>query len=142
MATIKLQGNASGSGSVTLTAPNTNLARTITLPDQDVDFGNLGGAGSIVAWGNWTQVGTHTLHNSGNVSSLTDGGVGITTASFSNSLSASTYSLGLAAGQSSTDPYRYMGVYTGKTTSSVQTATIHDAVSRYDSEYNSITVVL
>ena len=42
MATIKLQGNSSGSGSVTLTAPNTNSARTITLPDQDVDFGSLG----------------------------------------------------------------------------------------------------
>jgi len=42
MATIKLQGNASGSGTVILTAPNTNSTRTITLPDQDVDFGSLG----------------------------------------------------------------------------------------------------
>lgn len=142
MATIKLQGNASGSGSVTLTAPNTNSARTITLPDEDVDLGSLGGAGSIVAWGNWTQVGTHTLYNSGNVSSLTDGGVGITTANFSNSLSASTYSLGVAAGAASNDPYRTMGVYTGKTTSSVQTATVYYGNSRYDGVYNSITVVL
>ena len=39
MATIKLQGNSSGSGSVTLTAPNTNSTRTITLPDQDVVLG-------------------------------------------------------------------------------------------------------
>ena len=39
MATIKLQGNASGSGSVTLTAPNTNSTRTITLPDEDVVLG-------------------------------------------------------------------------------------------------------
>lgn len=43
MANIKLQGNPSGSGSVILTAPNTNSTRTITLPDQDVDLGNLGG---------------------------------------------------------------------------------------------------
>lgn len=35
MATIKLQGNASGSGSLTLTAPNTSSTRTITLPDED-----------------------------------------------------------------------------------------------------------
>ena len=42
MATIKLQGNASGSGNVTLTAPNTNSTRTITLPDADVDLGSLG----------------------------------------------------------------------------------------------------
>ena len=142
MATIKLQGNSSGSGSVTLTAPSTNSARTITLPDEDVDLGSLGGAGSVVAWVNWTQVGTQTIHNSGNVSSLTDGGTGITTVNFSNSLSASTYSLGLAAGQSSTDPYRYLGVYTGKTTSSVKTSTIYSNFSVYDAEYNSITAVL
>jgi len=33
MAKVKIQGNASGTGVVTLTAPNTNTDRTITLPD-------------------------------------------------------------------------------------------------------------
>ena len=33
MAKIKLQGHASGSGIITLTAPNTSTDRTITLPD-------------------------------------------------------------------------------------------------------------
>jgi len=33
MSKIKIQGNASGTGVVTLTAPNTNTDRTITLPD-------------------------------------------------------------------------------------------------------------
>jgi len=41
MATIKLEGNASGSGSVSLTAPNTNSTRTITLPDEDGVLGVL-----------------------------------------------------------------------------------------------------
>ena len=36
MATTKIQGNAAGSGSVTVTAPNTNSNRTVTLPDADV----------------------------------------------------------------------------------------------------------
>ena len=36
MATTKIQGNASGSGSVTITAPNTNSNRTVTLPDADL----------------------------------------------------------------------------------------------------------
>jgi hypothetical protein len=40
MATIKLQGNSSGSGSVILKAPNTNSTRTLTLPDGDGILGN------------------------------------------------------------------------------------------------------
>jgi len=34
MAKLKLQSNASGTGVVTLTAPNTNTDRTVTLPDS------------------------------------------------------------------------------------------------------------
>lgn len=91
MATIKLQGNASGSGSVTLTAPNTNSARTITLPDQDVDFGNLGGAGSVQAWVNFQGSGTVTIRQNGNVSSISDNGSGDYTVSFSNAISTNTF---------------------------------------------------
>jgi hypothetical protein len=39
MSKIKIQGNASGTGVVTLTAPNTNTDRTITLPDGDITLG-------------------------------------------------------------------------------------------------------
>ena len=39
MSKIKIQGNASGTGVVTLTAPNTNTDRTITLPDGTGDIG-------------------------------------------------------------------------------------------------------
>ena len=34
MSKLKLEGNASGTGVITLTAPNTNVDRTITLPDS------------------------------------------------------------------------------------------------------------
>jgi len=34
MANVKIQGNASGSGVLTITAPNTDATRTITLPDS------------------------------------------------------------------------------------------------------------
>ena len=40
MATTKIRGNAAGSGSVTITAPNTNSNRTLTLPDADVTIPN------------------------------------------------------------------------------------------------------
>ncbi len=88
MATIKLQGNASGSGSVTLTAPNTNSARTITLPDQDVV---LGGAGSVTAWVNWNQTGTVAILSDGGVSSITDNGTGLATVGFSSTKSDANY---------------------------------------------------
>ena len=39
MAKVKIQGNASGTGVLTLTAPNTDTDRTITLPDGDVTMG-------------------------------------------------------------------------------------------------------
>jgi len=91
MATIKLQGNASGSGSVILTAPNTNSTRTVTLPDQDVDLGTLGGAGSVQAWVNWNQTGTVAILSSGGVSSITDNGVGLATVGFSSTKSDPNY---------------------------------------------------
>ena len=34
MAKVKIQGNASGTGVLTVTAPNTSTDRTITLPDS------------------------------------------------------------------------------------------------------------
>jgi hypothetical protein len=39
MAKVKIQGNASGTGVLTISAPNTNANRTITLPDGDVTMG-------------------------------------------------------------------------------------------------------
>ena len=39
MAKVKIQGHASGTGVFTVTAPNSNTDRTITLPDADVTLG-------------------------------------------------------------------------------------------------------
>ena len=100
MATIKLQGNASGSGSVTLTAPNTNSARTITLPDQDVV---LGGAGSIKAWVNWTGDPTVAIRDGGNVSTVTDLGVGRYRVNYSSSFSNANYAAVSDAGGNVSD---------------------------------------
>jgi hypothetical protein len=36
MAKVKIQGNASGTGVITLIAPNTNTDRTVTLPDESI----------------------------------------------------------------------------------------------------------
>ena len=94
MATIKLQGNASGSGSVTLTAPNTNSARTITLPDQDVV---LGGAGSIKAWVNYSHT-SNVIRDSNQVSSVTDTTTGIFTVNWTSAFSNTYYITSVMAG--------------------------------------------
>jgi len=39
MAKVKIQGHATGTGIITIAAPNTNTDRTITLPDADVTLG-------------------------------------------------------------------------------------------------------
>ena len=39
MSKLKVSGNASGTGVITLEAPNTNTDRTITLPDGDISLG-------------------------------------------------------------------------------------------------------
>ncbi len=54
MSKIKFQGNASGTGVLTITSPNTNNDRTITLPDEDVTLG--GGVDGIVSSANATAM--------------------------------------------------------------------------------------
>ena len=111
MATIKMQGNASGSGSVTLTAPNTNSARTVTLPDEDIDLGNIGGAGIVKAWVNFDGANTVAIRGSGNVSSITDYGAGFYGPNFSTATSSSNYAASLSASDNTTagmtDGYSY-----------------------------------
>ena len=63
MSNIKIEGNASGTGTVTIAAPNTNTDRTLTLPD---------GAGEILTD---AAIGTSVLAPNGDGSNLT----GITT---------------------------------------------------------------
>jgi len=47
MSKVKIQGNASGTGVVTLTAPNTNTDRTITLPDEDITLIGEDSSGNV-----------------------------------------------------------------------------------------------
>jgi len=42
MSKVKIKGNASGTGVLTIEAPNTNTDRTITLPDEDITLGATG----------------------------------------------------------------------------------------------------
>ena len=54
MAKVKITGHASGTGILTVTAPNTSTDRTITLPDADVTLGAA--TPSITDGGNATAI--------------------------------------------------------------------------------------
>jgi hypothetical protein len=89
MSKIKIQGNASGTGVVTLTAPNTNLDRTITLPDStgtvlmtDGDGSSLTGTGKVLQVAQSESQGVFYT----SATSFVD--TGLVTVSFSNNLSS------------------------------------------------------
>jgi hypothetical protein len=111
MSLIKLQGNASGTGAFTIAAPNGNTDRTLTLPDntgtvltdqstvssaQIASALNATGSAPIYAcraWVNFNGTGTVAIRASGNVSSITDGGIGTYTLNFATAMPDANYSL-------------------------------------------------
>ena len=126
MATIKLQGNAAGSGSVILTAPDTNSTRTITLPDTDTVLIN----GSPVV-GTLNGQGTLALQNSKGVSSATDVGTGKYQFNFSDNFSTATYYGAGVISYPNSDHWAYLsGDYTGGNQDHTRT-TAHCKVGSY-----------
>jgi hypothetical protein len=121
MSKIALSGNASGTGTLTIAAPNTDSDRTLTLPDATgivfvsgqavtATTGNFSGnvtLGSSVlatptgsapsytcrAWVNFNGTGTVAIRASGNVSSITDGGTGRYTVNFTTALPDANYAV-------------------------------------------------
>lgn len=49
MSNVRLAGDVSGTGSVTIASPNTNSTRTIALPDADGTFAVANSSGNITA---------------------------------------------------------------------------------------------
>jgi len=121
MSNITLSANAGGSGIFTIASPNSNTNRTLTLPDETGTFLTSGGAisgstGSFTgnlsfnsgygsaavaygcrAWVNFNGTGTVAIRASGNVSSITDGGVGIYTVNFTNAMPDGNFSTNITA---------------------------------------------
>ena len=121
MSKIALSPNASGNATFTIAAPGTNSDRTLTLPDAtgtvfvsgqalsattgsfsgDVTLGSSvlatpsGSAPSYTcrAWVNFNGTGTVAIRASGNVSSITDNGVGTYTVNFTTAMPDANYAL-------------------------------------------------
>jgi hypothetical protein len=108
MSKIALSGNASGTGTLTIAAPNTNTDRTLTLPDstgtilndqsnietQVKTATNATGSAPVYAcraWVNFNGTGTPAIRGSGNVSSITDNGTGNYIVNFTTAMPDTNY---------------------------------------------------
>jgi hypothetical protein len=115
MSKIALSGNASGSGTLTLSAPNTDTDRTLDLPDAagtiqvsgnpisgttgsfsgDLSFNSGYGSAAVAygcrAWVNFNGTGTVAIRASGNVSSITDNSTGNYTVNFTTAMPDANY---------------------------------------------------
>jgi hypothetical protein len=103
MSKVAIQGNISGSGVLTIAAPNTNSDRTLTLPDSAGTIAtaestlaqfNASGSAPVYAcraWVNFNGTGTVAIRASGNVTSITDNGTGDYTVNFTTAMSDANY---------------------------------------------------
>ena len=108
MSKVAITGNASGTGTLTIAAPNTNTDRTLTLPDstgailndqsnieaQVKTATNATGSAPIYAcraWVNFNGQSTVSIRGSGNVTSITDNGTGNYTVNFTTAMPDANY---------------------------------------------------
>jgi hypothetical protein len=133
MSKIALSGNASGTGTLTIAAPNTNSDRTVNLPDAGGDIvlttatqtltnktfsgAQVFGTASLAeptgtaplymcrAWVNFNGTGTVAIRASGNVSSITDGGTGLYTVNFTTALEDVNYAVSGISDADNNDAY-------------------------------------
>jgi hypothetical protein len=128
MSKVAIAGNASGTGTFTIAAPNSNSDRTLNLPDSagtllhdasslaaanltgDVAAARITGAlnatGSAPiyacrAWVNFNGESTVAIRASGNVSSITDNGTGDYTVNFTTAMPDVNYATTAFAAQES-----------------------------------------
>ena len=118
MSKISLQPNASGTGTFTLAAPDSNTNRTLTLPDEEgtvatienippgyedqdaLDLFNVTGSAPVYAcraWVNFDGTGTVSIRASGNVSSVTKNSGGNYTINTSTALPDVNYAVTFGA---------------------------------------------
>ena len=114
MSKVAITGNASGTGTFTIASPDSNTDRTLNLPDSAGTLAtaestltqfNASGSAPVYAaraWVNFNGTGTVAIRASGNVSSITDNGVGDYTVNFTTALPDVNYILSGSAALTTT----------------------------------------
>lgn len=145
MSSIKLAPNASGTGALTIAAPNTNTDRTLTLPDSSGTIAtaestlsqfNASGSAPVYAaraWVNFNGTGTVAIRASGNVSSITDNGVGDYTVNLTTQMPDANYSAAMSVQRTGSDTNIYPSLFFGASPS--QTASTVRLQVRTGSSY-------
>jgi hypothetical protein len=163
MSSIKLSPNASGSGAFTIAAPNSNTDRTLTLPDAtgtvqvsgaaisgttgsfsgDLSFNSGYGSAAVAygcrAWVNFNGTGTVAIRASGNVSSITDQGVGDYTVNFTTAMPDANFATEVARSLT-TDTDQFIQVVNSQTTTSVRLVNSKPGINNYDCAYVAVAI--
>jgi hypothetical protein len=161
MSRIALSPPASGTATFTLSAPETNTDRTLSLPDAagtiqvsgnpisgttgsfsgDLSFNSGYGSAAVAygcrAWVNFDGTGTPAIRASGNVSSITDNNTGDYTVNFTTAMPDANYGYCvIARSGSASGPVNE----TYLLTSSIRVET--RSVSNVNTDYSSISVAI
>jgi hypothetical protein len=147
MSLVKVQGNASGTGIFTIASPNSNTDRTLNLPDSSGTVAtaestlaqfNASGSAPVYAaraWVNFNGTGTVAIRASGNVSSITDNGVGNYTVNFTTVMPDDTYTQVVSSSSPGTASGFAMpgsGAVANNTTTSSRVFTINQSFAATD----------
>jgi len=157
MSKVSITGDNSGSGTFTVAAPNSNNNRTFNLPDEDgvvitdssdiepqvkTSLNATGDAPMFAcrAFVNFNGTGTVSIRDSGNVSSVTDRGIGWVTVNLSNPMENSNYVAFANASTSNDTTYEIATVdrkYAGAplTNGEVNVTTLNNNLDASDAEY-------
>ncbi len=77
------------------------------------------------AWVNFDGIGVVSIRADGNVSSITDNGVGLYTVTFTSAVTDANFAAYGGAGQDASDPIRDTGFFAVNTTTSLKTETFY-----------------
>lgn len=98
--------------------------------DDNFDSGNV--EDTVKAWVYTNTLGTQTIKDSKNVSSVTDIGTGNVRANFSSNMTNIYFAVAGGSGYSTSNPYRYIGFYENASSSYMSGVALYDAQSNYD----------
>ena len=98
-----------------------------TLKVNTIEEATSGGATfyTTKAWVNFDGFGVVSIRADGNVSSITDNGVGIYTVAFTSAVTDANFAAYGGAGQDANDPIRDTGFFAVNTTTSLKTETFY-----------------
>ena len=166
MSQVKISGNASGTGVLTIAAPNTNTDRTINIPDTAGNIVTTGDSGTITApmldggqsgsapafgvraWMRYDGI-SNTIIGSGNVSSVTDNGSGDFSINFTTAMPNGNYTIATAMEQFATTSQRSIncGYYPGTGETTLSTSSVRVACKMTENtsvftDFEGVSVVL